>query len=95
MSDKRKLIYNKVLGHFEWEGVRCKPALEADVSSGSYDVPWLEFSDLEPDELCKRYNHHAELVEMVQALAYEYYLATGGDQHEPAHKLLAKLDADQ
>jgi len=66
MGKHTELMYDHDVGRFEWAGIRCKPAIEAEISSASYDAPWLEFGDIDPDELCRRYNNHARLVEALR-----------------------------
>ena len=94
MGKHTELMYDHDVGRFEWAGIRCKPAIEAEISSASYDAPWLEFGDIDPDELCRRYNNHARLVEALREA--EAVLEAAGEfkASDKIAALLAQLDGE-
>lgn len=96
MSDTKQLYYDKGHGRFEWSGGRYPVALEAETSSAAYDAPWLEFYDLTPEELCKRWNNHERLIKTLENVVDGW--STGEDIFGPiqtARTLLASLKSEK
>lgn len=90
-NDCTNLTWCEISGRFEWSGKRCKPAIEAEISSASYDVPWIEFGDLSPTEVCKRWNYHDKLI-LALTKVLEEGVNVGGDAFEEGSNLIDELE---